>query len=144
MCLPLMWRMPSWEEDLGEFLRVEQELGIPLDKLRTYYEESVVLVLPPMTWDNMLNCDSSKMRYGDHARAFAAAQAAGRDLDRVMDAVISGGVLPMPIVVILDTGSYYLVAGNTRLMACRVEGRTPAVLILDSRPRPSTFRRRGP
>lgn len=137
----LMWRMPSWEEEIGEFLRVSQVLDMPLTALRHLWEESHVRDLDQNTWGRLRNADSAKMAPGDHEKAFGAARAAGRDMTRVMDAILSGGVLPMPIVMLLDDGTPYLVAGNTRLMACRVEGRTPAVLLMDARPRLSSFRR---
>lgn len=137
----LMWRMPSWEEEVGEFMRVSQALDMPLPALRHLWEESHVRDLDQKTWARLRNADSRGMATGDHEKAFAAARENGRDMTRVMDALLAGGVLPMPIVLLLDDGTPYLVAGNTRLMACRVEGRTPAVLLLDARPRLSSFRR---
>lgn len=131
-----MWRMPSWEEEVAEFLRVEADLGIPLDSLRGLYKRSAVRLLETRVWSRLQNSDSRDMFPGEHRRARDIAIQRGRDIDRVLDAFRNGGVLPMPVVLLRHDGSPYLIGGNTRLMACRVEGRAAPMLAFDSRPGP--------
>lgn len=125
------WRRPSYAEEEAEFLRVSEELSIPFDELRDLFQLGELVDLPGWMWCSLTNTDSNDVF--SLAEAEARAKLYDRDLARIIQGMSSRSTLPAPIVLPFKIGRPHLVAGNTRLMACRVLNVRPKVWLMAER-----------
>jgi hypothetical protein len=126
------WCKPSYSEEEREFARVSLTLEIHLDELREGFTKGELVDLPNWMWCSLLNTDSNDVF--SLAEAEERAKLYNRDLSRVVQGMSSRSTIPAPIV--LSRGDSqgaprpYLMAGNTRLMACRVLNVRPKVWMM--------------
>jgi len=125
------WRKPSYSEEAQEFERVAMDLGIPLDQLREGFSAGALVDLPNWMWCSMNNTDSNDVF--SLAEAEERAKLYDRDLSRIIQGMSSRSTLPAPIVLQLVDSRPHLIAGNTRLMACRVLNVHPKVWMMSAR-----------
>lgn len=82
--------------------------------------------MPSDVWNKLENTDSNEIEFGDDKTVMNLAREYGRDIKSIINGMYSGARIPAPIILITDSG-YYLVAGNTRLMAAKMLGVTPKI-----------------
>ena len=129
------WSKPSYDEEESEFTRTSLELEIPVDMLRAAFLKGGLVDLPNWMWCSLLNTDSNDVF--SLAEAEGRAKLYNRDLSRIVQGMSSRSTIPAPIVISrgdsLGNPRPYLVAGNTRLMACRVLNVRPKVWMMNVR-----------
>jgi hypothetical protein len=122
-----MWITPDIDEEIEEIQRTSKSLRIPLRKLIKAFFDGSMTVLSEEIWSKIKNTDSYNTHDEKLARTYANEYE--KDIDSIYFALDEGTNLPMPIV--LKTGKiYYLIAGNTRLMAARSRGIRPFVFLI--------------
>jgi hypothetical protein len=88
-----------------------------------------VEVLTDEEWSQLENTDSWELETEEDI--YYTIGGYGRDKERILkhslEPIRNGGVVETPIVVYSEGNPPYLVAGNTRLSACKVLGVTPMV-----------------
>jgi hypothetical protein len=112
-------------EEVSEIYRTAEVLGIDFETLMKRVKESNLEILDDKTWEMMENSDSWETVTVDEANARAYDY--DRDIANVFEGM--GKELPAPIVLMND-GTPYLIAGNTRLMASRALKVRPKVLMV--------------
>jgi len=123
-----VWLMPE-EHERAEIERTAEHFGLdPFDLLRCM-SRGGPKTLDQECWSKLENADSSDPLTWWQAHALA--ERYGRDFECIAQAMRRGSPMPMPIVLKRRNGGLYLVAGNTRLMACRVLQITPEVWLFD-------------
>lgn len=137
----MKWTKVKFDDEAGEFDRVATELtGNQPDavwdsnfkKLKSLYQSSSLTNLPNSIWIKLKNTDSNKpMSIGDIKRAIQSnGESSGlRDIYKVIAEVVSNS--PRAPIILLINNKYHLVAGNTRLMACRLLEIIPQVIIIN-------------
>lgn len=123
----VMWTLPSFEDELGEFNRYDLSRD-EIAAIRDQFSQSNMVDLTEDIWSRLNNTDS----YGvlDEDEVAALAQEYMKDWVSIKERLEGGGPMDAPIVLLWD-GEYELIAGNTRLMLCRVMGITPQVLLVE-------------
>lgn len=117
----------KWNE-LGELRRTARELQISYPALRAALDQSQMRVLKDEEWRNMVNTDSR----GNWTEAEVLEHVRGkRNARRIFSGLRRKDALPVPMVLLRRGQKPYLIAGNTRLMACRALGITPVVLFIN-------------
>jgi len=122
------WRAPKYAEEEAELLRVVTELGVPMDRLREAFRAGDLVDLPLWMWCSLDNTDSNDTF--TLAEAEARAKLYDRDLSRIIQGMSQRATLPAPIILAQGQKRPHLVAGNTRLMACRVLNIRPKVWLM--------------
>lgn len=122
------WHPPRRAEEDCELERTAVDLGIPLESLREAFRSGSLVDLEGWVWCSMDNTDSNETFC--LAEAEARAKLYGRNLERIVLGMSARSSLPAPIVLLRGQGRPYLVAGNTRLMACRALGVRPKVWLM--------------
>lgn len=142
------WVKPEFEKEEdefgGHFLRWLEDDVIPANfneftdkqfnklwnKIRKSYEKAKVELLSDDEWKKMENTDSWNIKTEDELFDVIHGQW-GRSKQRIkkysINTIKNGGVVETPIVAYAKGHPPYLVAGNTRLSACRMLGVTPMV-----------------
>lgn len=121
------WFKGPAEDELEEFQRCADELGLSADELVAAYSRASLSVLDPADWARLENTDSWDIRSDIELRTLCKVYE--KDSDPIMHALTHQGSLPAPIV--LRYGDRLtLVAGNTRLMCCKLRRVTPNVVII--------------
>ena len=127
-----MWFKATFKSESYEFMRVAMDIG-PSEKqaifsmLENLYKKAPVLALQETVWQRLENTDSFFVKSEANARKILKAYS--RDLDSILKELRSDRIR-CPII-LKNKLSYTLVAGNTRLMGCRLVSLTPKVVILD-------------
>jgi hypothetical protein len=124
----VQWVAPSVKEELPELTRVARAEGIPLRLFIELTLRAELKVLDDAHWSELENTESFETTSMEQAKKLAGAY--GNDLDRVVAGLHSGAQIPAPIVLERANGTLTLVAGNTRLMACRALGIRPRVALV--------------
>lgn len=128
-----IFKKPTLQNEIGELRRAAQHFGID-DSVLMYLAETEGRLIPlsQEIWSQLDNTDSFNVKSDDHDTAATYASMNGRDYHQIADSIYASGIgaekLDAPI--IMKYGDqYHLVAGNTRLMACRAYGVTPNVYL---------------
>ena len=130
---PIKWVKPDYEDEEEEFELTASEIGDDyeetLSSLINGYWNSTIEVLTDEEWSQMENTDSWGLETEE--AIYNVIGGYGRSNERILkhslEPLRNGGVVETPIVVYSDGNPPYLVAGNTRLSACKVLGITPMV-----------------
>jgi len=123
------WVYPDIDDEMNEIERTSQELNIDLQQLIDSFENAHLITLKDNIWSRLDNTDSYDIEQGDMETVTRLSSQYGKDLQSILKVFDHGGSLPAPIVM-NSNGRYYLIAGNTRLMAARVHGVIPNVLLV--------------
>jgi len=137
------WVKDAWKNEAGEFEgryvgrnnRYAKDLGldnIELKEWESAYGKSRMVVLSDAMWRTMNNTDSWEATTLEKIQNFIRINDEGgsgfRDIDKVIKEVRGKARCP---IVILHKRKYELVAGNTRLMACRFLGIRPRIVVVE-------------
>jgi len=127
---------PCLEKEKGEFIRVEQEEGVPLEPMMQAAKVAPLHVLTDEEWRTIRNTESCKPSLTiAEVRRFAR-DWTYRDVDRIEQGFRRGDPMPAPIVLVKPDGEWTCVAGNTRLSVARAIGIQPTVLLIKMLPLP--------
>ena len=127
----MRWKKPSWYDEYAEFERVRDEEEISFDALEAAFLAGSLETIPGWVWCTLQNTDSSNLFSVAEAEAWAARHGDAKRLDRIIQGLVGTDVLPAPIILkSLKGGRPYLVAGNRRLVACRVLNLQPSVWLM--------------
>jgi hypothetical protein len=136
---PIKWVKPDYEDEEEEFALAsynlpglvpdeEQEHGVYVS-LELAYMKAPIEVLSDKEWSQMENTDSWELETEEDIYNIVGGY--GRSKERILkhslEPIRNGGVVETPIVLYWKDYPPYLVAGNTRLSACKVLGVTPMV-----------------
>jgi hypothetical protein len=122
------WTHPDIGSEMDEIEKTAKRLGLTKADLITAYTEGELKGLGDDVWSQLQNSDSYKIESEEQAKALSADYE--RDIESILEAMKDDGSLPAPIVLMLEDGTPYLVAGNTRLMAAKIKGIHPKVLMM--------------
>jgi hypothetical protein len=126
---PVTWVYPNIDDEMNEIERTSQELDINLQQLLDSFQHARLITLNDTIWSRLDNTDSYDIEQGDMESVTHLSSQYGKDLQSILRVFSNAGSLPAPIVM-KSNGRYYLIAGNTRLMAARVHGVIPKVLLV--------------
>lgn len=121
------WIKPVVSTERGEFERTANSFGLNTVDMMVAADKGQLIDWPFSAWNTLENTDSFET--GTETAADSLARSYGRDTTSIKHAFRTGGDLPAPIIWQRLDGSYYLVAGNTRLMIARALDRRPKVLL---------------
>ena len=135
----MRWIKSKFNDEADEFDRVTTELSegqsdaiwdSNFKKLEKLYQQTTLILLNDSIWHTLKNTDSSKpMTMNDIKRSIRANSASGtRDIYAVIREVV-GTTARAPIILNVNN-KHILIAGNTRLMACRLLDIDPKVIII--------------
>jgi ParB-like chromosome segregation protein Spo0J len=130
---PIKWVKPHFEDEEEEFELTASEIGDDyeetLSSLINGYWNSTIEVLTDEEWSQMENTDSWGLETEE--AIYNVIGGYGRSNERIikhsLEPLRNGGVVETPIVLYMENYPPYLIAGNTRLSACKVLGITPMV-----------------
>jgi len=135
------WYKDAFNNEVGEFERVvndltadresDDEWEMMFDKLKKSYNNEPIKVLNDSVWAKLENTDSwSTTTINKVNKAiFDNSKGSGkRDIYDVISEIL-GNKTRCPIILKNKSG-YTLIAGNTRLMACRLIGIRPKVIVV--------------
>jgi hypothetical protein len=135
------WYKDAFNNEVGEFERVvndltadresDDEWEMMFDKLKKSYNNEPIKVLNDSVWAKLENTDSwSTTTINKVNKAiFDNSKSSGkRDIYDVISEIL-GNKTRCPIILKNKSG-YTLIAGNTRLMACRLIGIRPKVIVV--------------
>jgi len=135
------WYKDAFNNEVGEFERVvndltadresDDEWEMMFDKLKKSYNNEPIKVLDDSVWAKLENTDSwSTTTINKVNKAiFDNSKGSGkRDIYDVISEIL-GNKTRCPIILKNKSG-YTLIAGNTRLMACRLIGIRPKVIVV--------------
>jgi len=117
--------------ELEEIERTIEELGLqssPLEILRAF-RHAHEIILPNIIWSELKNTDYDVVTEFDVKKKLVMYDKSPLNYDRILGELESGIMYPALIMKLQDE-SYYLVAGNTRLMVCKVNNIAPKVKII--------------
>ncbi len=124
------WTLPSYENEWEEFDRY----GFSQEELNTIQEQFTqenLIVLTEDIWSRLGNTDSYDVNDEDEVVGLAKSYGKNwKSIKKIKRILNRDGKMDAPIV-LLQEGRYELVAGNTRLMLCKVLGITPQVLLVE-------------
>tara|TARA_R110002126_G_scaffold249462_1_gene392355 strand:- start:227 stop:676 length:450 start_codon:yes stop_codon:yes gene_type:complete len=130
---PIKWVKPDYEDEEEEFELTASEIGDDYEEtlsgLINGYWNSTIEVLTDEEWSQMENTDSWGLETEEDI--YNVIGGYGRSNERILkhslEPLRNGGVVETPIVLYMENYPPYLIAGNTRLSACKVLGITPMV-----------------
>ena len=130
------WLKSKFNDESDEFDRVATDLSVGqpdaiwntnYKKLQSLYQSASLTLLNESVWRTLKNTDSNKpMTMKDIKRVIQTSEI--RDIYAVISEVV-GSNARAPIIINIDS-NHILVAGNTRLMACRLLDIVPKVIII--------------
>jgi len=130
---------PDWDDEFGEIERTVEEIlykdqpskiqKAKAKEILSKFKRAKSVVLTDSIWDNLENTDSNSLKIGDYKKSIALSKKYGRTIEWIFDAIKNNKQIPMPQI-LSTNGRYILVGGNTRLMAFRVMGINPKVVLL--------------
>jgi hypothetical protein len=137
-----IWVKDAWRNEAGEFQRYvgknnayAKDIGldnIKIEEWKSAYDKSRMVILNDRMWKTMNNTDSWEATTLEKIHNFIRINDEGgsgfRDIDKVIKEVRGRARCP---IVILHKGKYELVAGNTRLMACRFLNIRPKIVVVN-------------
>ena len=118
-----------YEED--ELKRTIRELNLvtPYEELERKFEKAPQVTLPDSIWKKLENTDYDVETPRDVKAKLVEYDRDPTNYDSVNQEMKSGNWFP-PLIMQLKNGTFYLVAGNTRLMVCKVNSITPRVKMI--------------
>ena len=136
------WYKDAFNNEVGEFERVvndltadresDDEWEMMFDKLKKSYNNEPIKVLNDSVWAKLENTDSwstTTINKVNKAIFDNSKEGSGkRDIYDVISEIL-GNKTRCPIILKNKSG-YTLIAGNTRLMACRLIGIRPKVIVV--------------
>lgn len=137
----LTWYKDAFNNEVGEFERVIDELTANrtddsdwdgmFNKLEKSYKSSAITTLTNNVWAKVKNTDSweaTTIQFINKAIKENSKGSETRNIYNVLREVL-GSRARCPII-LQYKGSYTLIGGNTRLMACRLIGIVPKVIFV--------------
>ena len=136
------WKKVSYESELDEFQRIASYIirkdpkakeSVVIATFKKEYSKKSPVVLTPTMWKNLSNTDSyglSTFSQIDSAIKSNESSSGKRNISNILDEILSRKVR-CPIILRHSDTNYELIAGNTRLMALKVIGITPKVIVVD-------------
>lgn len=122
------WCIPSLDSERGELERTARDLGIDVSHLISAFQEGVMQDLSDESWSQLVNADSCDTTWTlEEVRLHLEKK---RDFTIIEKGFFSGDTFPAPIILFRKNSSPYLVAGNSRLLACRALAVRPKVFSL--------------
>lgn len=121
------WIAPEVEVESDEFTRTAESFGMSPTKMMDAAKNGQLVELPFSIWGQIENTDSFDV--GSLSAVDSRAKGYGRDTTSLKQAYSTGARIPAPIIWWREDGSYYLIAGNTRLMLAKAFGLRPKVFI---------------
>jgi hypothetical protein len=119
-------KMSYLDSEIDEMKRVSRR---KYKDLYSKFSKSKTVLLPDFIWNKLENTDSNELEVGDFQKASELANKYGRDLEYAIKTIKDDSYNP-PLIYQKGKDSYTLVAGNTRLMAAKILGIRPRVLII--------------
>jgi len=127
----MRWKRPNWYEEYTEFELLHQEQDLSFDFLEDAFLAGSLEPIPKWVWCTLQNTDSNTLFSLAEAEAWAKVHRCEENLARIVRGLVGTDVLPAPIILkSLQGGRPYLVAGNCRLVACRVLNLLPDVWLM--------------
>lgn len=128
------WVLPNIEMEMGEIERTAKTFSpedetTMLDRIMEALKVGEIVDLTPDMWSRLENTDSWDVREGHMEDVLYHTAESGRDAVGLEKAFSSEQSMFMPIIVIKEDGTPYLVSGNTRLMVTRALALTPKAYI---------------
>lgn len=122
------WKKPNLENEYEEISRVAEQNGFDRQEVNDAVESGKLEELPDDIWGQL---QGSKSTSAEQAKQVFDENEMGKrhDYQRIERGMEEGKELPAPIILKKPDGSYELVAGGTRLVACRMHGVRPQVWI---------------
>ncbi len=121
------WIEPDVEIESDGFNHTAESFGMSPAKMMDAARQGQLVELPFSIWGQIENSDSFDA--GSLSAVDARAKGQGRDTASLKQAYSTGARMPAPIVWWREDGSYYLIAGNTRLMLAKAFGLRPKVFL---------------
>lgn len=128
--MPVQWVAPTIEEERLELRRTARSLRLPVGKVLDAVREASLVELTDHVWARLDNSESYGVTTVD--MLIEVARTYNRDVERILAAFRRRkGLVCMAAPILLERHGYrpYLIAGNTRLCACRALRVTPQVLL---------------
>jgi len=144
---PIKWVKPHFEDEEDEFMNhflnwyedniikvnfdliSDEEYHQHVSDIEWAYFNAKIEVLTDEEWSQMGNTDSWELSTEEDIYRIIGHY--GRSKERILkhslEPIRNGGVVETPIVAYTENYPPYLIAGNTRLSACKVLGITPMV-----------------
>ena len=135
----IFWVKEQYENERGEFERAGRAVSNKNNKiiqenityLKDSYKKSNIVSLSDQAWQKMQNTDSWKTdTFTKILNAFSNNNEK-RDIGRILSQ-FEMEKIKCPIAYKRDDNVLVLIAGNTRLMLCRVLGIRPNIVIIDT------------
>ena len=128
---PVRWTMPNIMKEREELARTAKALNINQKQLMQAVRNGRLVALDNGTWAKMQNTQSRDIQQGK--AGVQAVMQMGKENDRDAGSIFqgfqTGGDMPASIV-LMNKGTPYLVAGNTRLAAAKAMGIRPNIFII--------------
>lgn len=121
------WLKPALDLERDEFHRTAQSFGLSTSSMLKAAQGGQLVDFPYSVWGKLENSDSFDVAGVNVADS--RAKGYGRDTSSLKNAYMTGEGVPAPIVWRRQDGSYYLIAGNTRLMLAKAFGLRPKVFL---------------
>jgi hypothetical protein len=137
------WKKVPYESEVGEFRRITTEILKKNSKFTNAYVSSYLkkeynkkrpTSLSFSMWKNLSNTDSYQVaNFTDIDEAIRKNEPSSgkRNMLVVLDEIL-GKTVRCPIILRYSSTDYTLIAGNTRLMAMKVIGIMPKVIVIDA------------
>ena len=135
------WYKDRFDNEVGEFERLVDDLtanrktdaewDAMFNKLKKSYGKAPIKVLSDTVWAKIKNTDSWSTTTIDKlnkAISNNSASSGNRDIYKVLSEIL--GNKPRCPIILESKSGYTLIAGNTRLMACRLIGISPKVVFV--------------
>lgn len=123
------WVAPNWNKEFEEFETMachrQVDSAVKAFNVARREGQAVRILLDDPLWQTMKNTTSGRPLTRSGAIVEAAAN--GHRIEGIFSAIEDDKDVNMPIVMVCEDGTYYKVAGNHRLMACRALGIHPKV-----------------
>lgn len=124
----MKWRKSLFLEELSEFKRVAYSFKLQLSNLRDTYNNAPLSLLTNDTWEELNNTDSWDIKYPSDLTTLCKIY--NRDPSFILIQLKKDSELNCPIILKFKN-EYHLIAGNTRLMCCKLLKVQPEVVIVE-------------
>jgi len=114
-----------------EDIKKDEGIYLSKDAFIDEFNQSSLVDLTDGVWGQLENTDSATMEPGDMTSAVKLSEKYDRNIMRIVMGIKGGNTIPAPIILKGDVDWYYLVAGNTRLMAAKALNVRPKVIIVN-------------
>ena len=139
--MKINWQKVRFDDESDEFDRVTSELSkgksdshwdMTFNQLKSNYSKSKLELLSENIWRNLGNTDSYKTDTIKKINAAIRANSSSghRDIYKVLNEILTGKPRAPIILKFSQREKFTLIAGNTRLMGCKLIGIQPKVVII--------------